>query len=129
MSALPDPSAETAVRLLDLTVRFGETTAVEGVTLDVAAGEMFGLLGPNARARRPRLRVLTTLLPAGSGTATVFGIAVGTQPMEVRRVIGFVPQQLSADAALTGRENVSLFARLYDVPRRERRSGCPTCSR
>ncbi len=120
MSALPDPQAEPAVRLRDQTVRFGETTAVEGVTLEVAAGEMFGLLGPNGAGKTTTLRVLTTLLPAGSGTATVFGIAVGTQPMEVRRVIGFVPQQLSADAALTGRENVSLFARLYDVPRRER---------
>jgi ABC-2 type transport system ATP-binding protein len=120
VSALPDPSAEPAVRLHDLTVRFGDTTAVEGVSLEVAAGEMFGLLGPNGAGKTTTLRVLTTLLPAGSGTATVYGIAVGEQPMEVRRVIGFVPQQLSADAALTGRENVSLFARLYDVPRRQR---------
>jgi ABC-2 type transport system permease protein len=100
VSELPDPSAEPAVRLQDLTVRFGDTTAVEGVSLEVAAGEMFGLLGPNGAGKTTTLRVLTTLLPAGSGTATVYGIAVGTQPMEVRRVIGFVPQQLSADAAL-----------------------------
>jgi ABC-2 type transport system ATP-binding protein len=93
VSALPDPSAEPAVRLRDLTVRFGETTAVEGVTLEVAAGEMFGLLGPNGAGKTTTLRVLTTLLPAGSGTATVCGIAVAAQPMEVR---------------------------LYDVPRRQR---------
>jgi ABC-2 type transport system ATP-binding protein len=117
------------VVLRDLTVRFGETTAVESVSLEVAAGEIFGLLGPNGAGKTTTLRVLTTLLPAGSGTATVFGIAVGAQPMEVRRVIGFVPQQLSADAALTGRENVSCSHGSTTCRAGIAHSGCPTCSR
>jgi len=114
-------SAGVAVELRDLIVRFGETTAVDGVTCTVNIGEMFGLLGPNGAGKTTTLRVLTTLLPATSGDAHVFGIDVRRDPMEVRRLLGFVPQQLSADAALTGRENVGLFARLYDVPRRRQR--------
>jgi ABC-2 type transport system ATP-binding protein len=113
-------SAPAAVSIHDLHVRFGETTAVEGVDLEVAPGEVFGLLGPNGAGKTTTIRVLTTLLPATSGSATVFGVDVARHPMDVRRLLGFVPQQLSADAALTGRENVSLFARLFDVPRRTR---------
>jgi ABC-2 type transport system ATP-binding protein len=113
-------NAPAAVSIRDLHVRFGETTAVEGVDLDVAPGEVFGLLGPNGAGKTTTIRVLTTLLPATSGSASVFGVDVDRHPMDVRRLLGFVPQQLSADAALTGRENVSLFARLFDVPRRAR---------
>ncbi len=113
-------SAPPAVSLRGLHVRFGETTAVEGVGLEVASGEVFGLLGPNGAGKTTTIRVLTTLLPATSGSASVFGVDVARHPMDVRRLLGFVPQQLSADAALTGRENVSLFARLFDVPRRTR---------
>ena len=108
-------------RSRDLHVRFGETIAVEGVDLEVADGEVFGLLGPNGAGKTTTIRVLTTLLPATSGSAHVFGTDVARRAMDVRRMIGFVPQQLSADAALTGRENVTLFARLFDVPRRVRR--------
>jgi len=112
--------APAAVEIRDLRVRFGETTAVEDVDLEVGAGEVFGLLGPNGAGKTTTIRVLTTLLPATSGSARVFGVDVGRHPMDVRRLLGFVPQQLSADAALTGRENVALFARLFDVPRRTR---------
>jgi len=112
--------APAAVEIRDLRVRFGETTAVEDVDLEVGAGEVFGLLGPNGAGKTTTIRVLTTLLPATSGSACVFGVDVARHPMDVRRLLGFVPQQLSADAALTGRENVALFARLFDVPRRTR---------
>jgi ABC-2 type transport system ATP-binding protein len=64
--------------------------------------------------------MLTTLLKPDEGTVTVFGVETAVQPMLVRRLIGYVPQLLSADATLTGRENVELFARLFDVPRRVR---------
>ncbi|HEX5558558.1 MAG TPA: ATP-binding cassette domain-containing protein [Gaiellales bacterium] len=113
-------SVPAAVSIRDLHVRFGDTIAVEGVDLEVAPGEVFGLLGPNGAGKTTTIRVLTTLLPATSGSAGVFGVDVARHPMDVRRLLGFVPQQLSADAALTGRENVSLFARLFDVPRRTR---------
>ena len=118
MAAEPHPAPAVSIR--DLHVRFADTTAVDGVDLMVGDGEVFGLLGPNGAGKTTTIRVLTTLLPATSGAAAVFGIDVARRPMDVRRMLGFVPQQLSADAALSGRENVALFARLFDVPRRTR---------
>ena len=85
-----------------------------------SAGEVFGLLGPNGAGKTTAIRLITTLLPAPAGMVRVFGHDAARRRMAVRRLLGYVPQQLSADAALTGRENVALFARLFDVPRRER---------
>jgi ABC-2 type transport system ATP-binding protein len=110
-----------AVRCRGLRKRFGDTVAVDGIDLDVGRGEIVGLLGPNGAGKTTAIRMLTTLIPPDEGTLEVFGRAVGKHPMATRRAIGYVPQQLSADAALTGRENVTLFARLFDVPRTERR--------
>jgi ABC-2 type transport system ATP-binding protein len=88
--------------------------------LSVHAGEAFGLLGPNGAGKTTTIRLLNTLLPLQSGSVRIFGIDVSRQPMAVRRLIGYVPQQLSIEGALTGRENVAWFARLFDVPRSER---------
>ena len=100
---------------------FGEQAAVDGVDLTVVRGEVFGLLGPNGAGKTTTIRLLNTLLPLREGTIEVLGHDVRREPMEVRRLLGYVPQQLSIEAALTGRENVSWFARLFDVPRRERK--------
>ena len=100
---------------------FGEHAAVDRVDLSVAQGEVFGLLGPNGAGKTTTIRLLNTLLPLQEGTIEVFGHDVRRESMEVRRLLGYVPQQLSIEAALTGRENVSWFARLFDVPRRERK--------
>ena len=81
---------------------------------------MFGLLGPNGAGKTTTIRILTTLLRVSPGVATVLGHDVARERMTVRRLIGYVPQQLSAEGALTGRENAMLFARLFDVPRAER---------
>ncbi|MFJ2034033.1 ATP-binding cassette domain-containing protein [Streptosporangium sp. NPDC087985] len=110
-----------AVECDGLSYRFGEHLAVDGLTLRVLPGEVFGLLGPNGAGKTTTIRILTTLLPMQRGQASVFGVDVARQKMRVRRLLGYVPQQLSADGALTGRENVTLFARLFDVPRRTRR--------
>jgi ABC-2 type transport system ATP-binding protein len=109
-----------AVRCRGLTYAFGTHRAVDDVDLSVWPGEMFGLLGPNGAGKTTTIRVLTTLLRVAPGVAQVFGRDVARERMSVRKLIGYVPQQLSAEAALTGRENVMLFARLFDVPRRER---------
>ncbi|WP_326951377.1 ATP-binding cassette domain-containing protein [Amycolatopsis sp. NBC_01307] len=111
---------EPAVRCTDLTHSFGATRAVDGVALEIHPGEVFGLLGPNGAGKTTTLRMITTLLPTGPGRITVCGLDVARRKMAVRRLIGYVPQQLSADGALTGRENVALFARLFDVPRARR---------
>ncbi|MCK7628080.1 ATP-binding cassette domain-containing protein [Streptomyces sp. RS10V-4] len=99
---------------------FGETRAVDGVDLAVRPGEVFGLLGPNGAGKTTAIRCITTLLPVPAGMVRVFGHDAARERMAVRRLLGYVPQQLSADAGLTGRENVALFARVFDVPRRER---------
>jgi ABC-2 type transport system ATP-binding protein len=101
--------------------RFGDTLAVDRVDLEVAAGAVFGLLGPNGAGKTTTLRMITTLLPASIGTIEVFGVDVARHKLAVRRLLGYVPQQLSADGSLTGRQNVALFARLFDVPRARRR--------
>src|ERR1700759_3260929 len=111
-----------AVRCAGLRHTFGDTVAVNGVDLNVAAGTTFGLLGPNGAGKTTTIRMITTLLPAPPGAIEVLGTDVARHKLAVRRLIGYVPQQLSADGTLTGRENVSLFARLFDVPRRQRRS-------
>lgn len=111
-----------AVDCTGLEYRFGATRAVDGVDFSVPAGEVFGLLGPNGAGKTTTIRAITTLLPVPAGMIQVFGHDVARERMAVRRLLGYVPQQLSADAALTGRENVALFARVYDVPRRERPS-------
>ncbi|MGW6281385.1 ABC transporter ATP-binding protein [Kribbella sp. NPDC055071] len=109
-----------AVEITGLSHHFGEQLAVDNLDLVVSPGECFGLLGPNGAGKTTTLRVLNTLYPPQSGTVRVFGLDVRTDAMAVRRMLGYVPQQLSIEGALTGRENVSWFARLFDVPRRDR---------
>src|SRR5579859_7159683 len=103
-----------------LTRRFGTMTAVKDLNLAIEDGEVFGLLGPNGAGKTTAIKMLTTLLPPSAGTATVAGYDISRQPAAVRRVIGYVPQLLSADGTLTGYENLLVFARLYELPRRER---------
>ena len=100
-----------------LTRRFRALTAVNSLTLSVEAGEVFGLLGPNGAGKTTVIKMLTTLLPPSDGHARVVGHDILRQPGEVRRVIGYVPQSLSADGTLTGYENLLIFAKLYDLPR------------
>lgn len=123
MSERPDPTADTAeeaVGCRGLDYSFGATKAVDGLDLSVRTGEIFGLLGPNGAGKTTAIRCITTLLPVRAGRVKVFGHDAAKEKMAVRRLLGYVPQQLSADAAMTGRENVALFARVFDVPRRER---------
>jgi ABC-2 type transport system ATP-binding protein len=115
------PPAEPAVRISELTRKFGDLTAVDHVSLSVAIGEIFGLIGPNGAGKSTLIRMLTTLLPPSSGTATISGCDIVNEPAKVRRHIGYVPQLLSADGSLTGYENMLLSARLYGVPRGERK--------
>ncbi|MCF7549771.1 ABC transporter ATP-binding protein [Pseudonocardia sp. WMMC193] len=120
MSTSENPP-EPAVLCRGVRKAFGGTTAVDGLDLRVERGEVFGLLGPNGAGKTTTIRMITTLLPTEPGSITVLGHDVARDRIGVRRLLGYVPQQLSADATLTGRENVALFARLFDVPRRVRR--------
>lgn len=105
-----------------LTRRFGDFTAVDALDLEVHSGEVFGLLGPNGAGKSTTIKMLVTLLPPSGGHASVGGYDIVRQAGSVRRLLGYVPQALSADGTLTGLENLMVFARLYDVPRREQRA-------
>jgi ABC-2 type transport system ATP-binding protein len=98
---------------------FATLRAVDGLTISVEAGEIFGLLGPNGAGKTTVIKMLTTLLPPSAGCATVAGFDIIRQSRDVRRSIGYVPQLLSAEGNLTGRENLLIFAKLYDVPTHE----------
>jgi ABC-2 type transport system ATP-binding protein len=104
----------------DLVVRYGDFVAVSGAAFGVEAGEVFGLLGPNGAGKTSIMRVLTALLSPAAGRAWILGHEVGAEAATVRRLIGYVPQALSADGSLTGRENAQLFARLHGLTRRDR---------
>jgi ABC-2 type transport system ATP-binding protein len=99
-----------------LTRRFGALRAVDALDLAVRDGEVFGLLGRNGAGKTTLIKMLTTLLPPTAGSATVDGFDVAREPARVRAIIGYVPQALSADGELTGRENLLVFTRLYDIP-------------
>jgi ABC-2 type transport system ATP-binding protein len=99
-----------------LTYRYGQFTAVNDVTLQVRPGETMGLLGPNGAGKTTVVRMLTTLTPVQQGELRIFGMDARDQTIDIRSNIGYVPQQLSIEPALTGRQNVEWFARLYGVP-------------
>ncbi len=103
-----------------LTRRFKELTAVDDLCLSVNQGEIFGLLGPNGAGKSTVIKMVTTLLPPTTGSAKVGGFDVQHEASKIRRLIGYVPQILSADGTITGRENLMVFAKLYDIPKGER---------
>ena len=120
----PLSSGETArqwvIETRSLTKKFRQLTAVDALTLAISPGQVFGLLGPNGAGKSTVMKMLVTLLPPTSGTATIAGYDLLKQPGLVRKSIGYVPQLLSADAMLTGYENLLIFAQLYDLPRSDR---------
>jgi ABC-2 type transport system ATP-binding protein len=115
------PAPDPAVLVDDLVVRFEHLTAVGGVSFAVAPGETFGLLGPNGAGKTTTIRVLTTLLAPSAGRALVAGHDVRSESLAVRACIGYIPQAISVDGALTAYENLDFYGRVTGVPRRERR--------
>lgn len=108
-----------------LTKTFGDFTAVDAISFRVESGEIFGLLGPNGAGKSTLIRMLTTLIPPTSGSATVGGRDILRDPDGVRRVIGVIPQAMTSDLELSPRENLLIFAKLYSVPRERRRQLIP----
>ena len=103
------------IRLDQLSLRYGDTTVVDGLTFDIAAGEVFGFLGHNGAGKTTTIQMLTTLAQPTSGTATVAGFDIVSKPLEVRRRIGYVPENVRLYDTLTATENLLFFARLSDV--------------
>ena len=105
------------VEVQGLTKRFGDFCAVDGLTFTVNHGEIFGLLGPNGAGKSTLLRMLTTLVAPTAGVARVNGFDVVTQADDVRKSIGVIPQAMTSDLDLTAVENMSIYAKLYGIPR------------
>ncbi len=110
-----------AIDVRDIRKRFGDFTAVDGISFTVPPGEIFGLLGPNGAGKSTLIRMLTTLLPPSSGTALVGGHDVVQDADGVRRAIGVIPQAMTSDTELSVEENLIIFAKLYGVPREKRK--------
>ena len=92
---------------------YGDLKAVDGISFTVNTGEVFGLLGPNGAGKTTTIKMLITLLAPTSGDATINGHSVIYHPAEVRKVIGYVPQMISVDGALTVQENRRHTSRIH----------------
>ncbi len=109
-----------AIEVRDIVKRFGDFTAVKGITFDVQYGEVFGLLGPNGAGKSTLIRMLTTLLQPSSGSARVNGFDIVSQADDVRKSIGVIPQATTTDLELSVEENLLIFSKLYGVGREKR---------
>jgi len=107
---------EIAIEAHGLTMRFGNFTAVDHVSMEIERGEIFGFLGSNGCGKSTTMKMLTGLLPPTEGTATIFGKPVEAGSMEVRRHLGYMTQAFSLYGELTVRENLLLDARLFHIP-------------
>jgi ABC-2 type transport system ATP-binding protein len=109
-----------AIEVDKLKKQFGDFVAVDGLSFEVHEGEIFGLLGPNGAGKTTLIRMMTTLTPPTSGTARVGGHDIVRDPDGVRLAIGVIPQAMTSDPELTGRENLLIHAKLYGVPAAKR---------
>src|ERR1039458_6607280 len=113
--------APNAIEVEHIVKRYGDFLAVDDVSFAVKEGEIFGLLGPNGAGKSTLIRMMTTLIPITAGWARVAGHDVARDPNAVRHTIGVIPQALTSDLDLTVEENLNIYAKLYDVPAKERK--------
>src|SRR6187551_1947245 len=111
-----------AIRLRGVVKRFGPIVAVDGLDLDVPEGTCVGLLGPNGAGKSTTMKMLTAQAIADAGDITVLGFHVPADSKQARALMGVVPQLDNLDVELTARQNLAVFARLYRVPRHDRRA-------
>jgi ABC-2 type transport system ATP-binding protein len=113
------PTGEPAVEINDIVIKFGDFTAVNKVSFDVARGEVFGLLGPNGSGKTTLIRALCGLIPITSGGGKLLGFDVKTQVEDVRARVGYMSQKFSLYADLTAQENINFYAGVYGLNRAE----------
>lgn len=106
-----------AIKIDSLVKRFGDITAVDGLSLEIREGEIFGLLGPNGAGKSTTINILSGLIEPTSGSATVGGFDITKEPSKVREIIGVCPQHSAYYKYLTGRENIKLFGDLHGMPK------------
>ena len=108
-----------AIQANNLVKKYGEVIALDGLSLEVEQGTVFGLLGPNGAGKTTTVRVLTTLLSPDSGTAIVDGVDVLKDPVHAREIMGLSGQNATVDENLTGIENLIMLGRLFRLPKKE----------
>jgi ABC-2 type transport system ATP-binding protein len=108
---------ENAIQIKDLFKCFGDVTAVDGLSLNIEEGEIFGLLGPNGAGKSTTINILSGILQPTSGSAFVAGYDITEDPGSVKRLIGVCPQHSAYYKYLTGRENIKLFGDLHGMPK------------
>jgi ABC-2 type transport system ATP-binding protein len=108
-----------AIQANNLVKKYGEVIALDGLSLEVEQGTVFGLLGPNGAGKTTTVRVLTTLLSPDSGSAIVDGVDVLKDPVHAREIMGLSGQNASVDENLTGIENLIMLGRLFRLPKKE----------
>ncbi len=113
---------EPILQCRELRKRFGEVVAVDGISFRVAPGETYGLLGPNGAGKTTTISIVCGLLERDSGEVVLAGEPLTTGSIRAKAALGYVPQELALYPDLTARENLSFFARLYGMPKREARS-------
>ncbi|HTU24304.1 MAG TPA: ABC transporter ATP-binding protein, partial [Pirellulales bacterium] len=113
--AAPSSAPQPIIDVRDVTIRFGTFTAVEGVTLSVRPGEIFGLLGPNGSGKTTLIRALCGLIPFAAGSARVLGYDVRTAAESIRATTGYMSQRFSLYEDLTARENMDFYAGIYGL--------------
>ena len=107
------------IQVDNLLKTYGQLEAVQRVSFQVSAGEIFGFLGPNGAGKTTTILMLTTLLKPSGGRAVVCGHDIERQPARVRESVGYVSQEIAVDEFLTGRENLRLHGRFYHIPSKE----------
>lgn len=113
------PSLRYAIEAVDLTRKFGDLVAVDHINFKVEEGELWGLLGPNGAGKTTTVNMLCCLLTPTDGTATVGGLDIRKEVGEIRKLIGFCPQEATVYERLTGRENVKLIGQMHKMPKVE----------
>ena len=112
----------TIIKAEGLTKKYGDFTAVDGISFEIQEGECFGFLGPNGAGKTTTIRMIHCVSPKTSGSLLVNGVQAGIDNRAIKALTGIIPQEITLDIDLTVRENLQVFARFFDIPRREART-------
>src|SRR5215469_8810455 len=119
---LPKDGRPAEIQVLELVKHFNKHEAVKGVSFTIGKGEIFGLLGPNGAGKSTTINMMCGYLEPTSGDALVDGISVTKEPMQVKRIIGVVPQEIALYKDLNAMENLEFFGEIYGLSARERKT-------
>jgi lipooligosaccharide transport system ATP-binding protein len=113
------PRMNAAIVASNLSKKFGQFTAVNGISFEIGQGECFGFLGPNGAGKTTTVRMIHCVSPVSSGTINVFGETAGLENRKIKAMTGVIPQEINLDSGLTVAENLLVFSRFFDIPGNE----------